>query len=330
LATRDSAIVGEVEPDLWDEQVSRYHFAGLFAAGKSVLDAGCGTGYGTAFLAGQAAEAVGFDASTEDIASASTKYPGVRFLTGSANAFPAADGSVDLVTAFGMVERTPDWQSMVEEANRVLKPDGVFLVSAPNKLYYSETASEDRAPQAEIEREAFEEILARVFPFVRLVAQNHQECLLFAGEQASGEGLSFLAAPPEMREARFFVAVCAKQPVDIPVFAYLANAANLLREREHYIRSLNSELYQERVEHAKLVEAHRRLEEELNRQSAWAVSLDRDLDNARTDVLVTRAERSAARAEVERLKQEQRMAASSRWVRLGRRFNVGPDLDRAS
>jgi SAM-dependent methyltransferase len=321
-------IPGEVEPDLWNEHVSRYHFAALFAAGKSVLDAGCGTGYGTALLAAQAAEAAGFDASPEAVAYAREKYPCARFTAGSANAFPASDNSVDLVTAFDLIEHIPDWQSLVEEADRVLKPDGVFLLSAPHRLYYSEAAPSPSP--AQLERGALEEALARVFPFVRMVAQNHQECVLFAGEQESGAGLSSLGEAPDLREAHFFVAVCARQPVEIPLFAYMPTSGNLLRERDHYIRSLNSELYQARVEHARLLETHRRLEEEVNRQSAWAVSLDRDLDSARTDILVTRAERSAARAEVERLQQERRLAANSRWLRLGRRFNVGPDLDRAS
>lgn len=325
-------IPGEVEPDLWNEHISRYHFAALFAAGKSVLDAGCGTGHGTALLAEQAAEAVGFDVSPEAIAQAREKFPCARFLTGSANTFPANDGAVDLVTAFGIIEHIPDWRAPVEEAYRVLKPGGVLLVSAPNKLFYSEARAEDapNPPAQDFERDAFEEALARVFPFVRLVAQNHQECVLFAGEQARGEGLSFLAAPPEASEAHFFVAVCARQPVEVPNFAYLGSAGNLLRERDHYVRSLNAELYEARVEHARLVEAHRRLEEELNRQNAWAISLDRDLDSARTDILVTRAERGAARAEVERLRQERRLAATSRWLRLGRRFHMGPDLDQAS
>lgn len=331
MFTGERVIPGEVEPDLWNEHVSRYHFAALFAAGKSVLDAGCGTGYGTALLAGQAAEAVGFDISPEAVSYAAANYPGARFLVGPADAFPAPDGAVDLVTAFEVIEHLPDWQALIEEAHRVLKQDGVFLVSTPNQLYYSETRAE-AGPNPfhvqEFELPAFEEALARVFPFVRILAQNHQECILFAGEQASEPGLSFTATAPDLAQAHFFIAVCGRKPVEIPAFAYLASSANLLREREHYIRSLNAELFEARVQHATLLEAHRRLEEELNRQNTWAVSLDQEVDSARTEILLTRTERNVARGELERLKRERRLAASSRWLRLGRKFNVGPDLNR--
>ncbi len=53
--TGERVIPGQVNDDLWAEHISRYAFAARFAAGKRVLDIGCGTGYGTAELAQHAA-----------------------------------------------------------------------------------------------------------------------------------------------------------------------------------------------------------------------------------------------------------------------------------
>ena len=333
MFTGERVTPGEVEPDLWNEHVSRYHFAALFAEGKSVLDAGCGIGYGTALLASHAAEAVGFDISPDALSYAAANYPTARFLAGSAIAFPVPDHSVDLVTVFEVIEHLPDWQALIEEAHRVLNQQGVLIVSTPNKPYYSETGAEARPNPLQVhefELEGFEEALGRVFPFVRILAQNHQECILFTGEQSAQSGLSFTGAAPDLANAHFFIAVCARQPIEIPSFTYVPSIANLLREREHSIRSLNAELHAARLEHATLLEAHRRLQEELDRQNSWARSLDREVDCTRTDLSLTRVERTLARAELDHLKQERNLIQSSRWLRLGRTFNLGPDLTNRS
>jgi 2-polyprenyl-3-methyl-5-hydroxy-6-metoxy-1,4-benzoquinol methylase len=47
--------------DMAYEHWHRYAFARRFAAGKRVLDAACGEGYGTALLASVATEALGVD-----------------------------------------------------------------------------------------------------------------------------------------------------------------------------------------------------------------------------------------------------------------------------
>ena len=235
----------------------------------------------------------GFDISPEAISYAIAHYPAARFSVGSANAFPAPDNSVDLVTAFEVIEHLAAWQDLLEEAHRVLKEEGVLLVSTPNKTYDSETRAE---AGPEFEWEGFQEALARVFPFVRILAQNQQECIVFTGEQAAQSGLSFTVGAPDLRTAHIFVAVCARQPVEIPSFAYVPN---LLREREHYKQWLNSELDDARDE----------------------------LSRMRTELSLTRVERSIARAEVEHLKQERNLLKASRWIRLGHKFNVGPLID---
>ena len=49
--TGERLIPGEVDIDLLNEHMARYHFAVRLARGKRVLDAGCGAGYGSAELA---------------------------------------------------------------------------------------------------------------------------------------------------------------------------------------------------------------------------------------------------------------------------------------
>ena len=54
------------------EHLARYRWAGALVEGKRVLDAGCGTGYGSELLASQgAAEVVGVDVDADAIEAAS-------------------------------------------------------------------------------------------------------------------------------------------------------------------------------------------------------------------------------------------------------------------
>lgn len=313
--TGERVVPGLVEPELWHEHVSRYRFAALFVAGKRVLDAGCGSGYGTALLAAVATEAIGFDISGEAIEYASAHYPQARFVTGSASEFPAADGSADLVTAFEIIEHLPGWEKLVEEAHRVLAPDGLFLVSTPNKLDYAE-ARREIGPNPfhvhEFELAAFEHALTGIFPFVRILAQNRQQSIVFAGDQSESPGLAFVPGSPHLQDAQFFLAVCANEPVEIPSFIYAEDTANLLRERERWAQSLDCELTAAR---SKIGSLHHELDERTN----WAQALASDLEDMRQKL-------QAAESHAARLMQEREFIRSSRWLRLGRKLNLGPNI----
>lgn len=46
---------------------------------------------------------------------------------------PAADGSLDIVMSFDVLEHIPDSDAHLREVNRVLKPGGYYLLQTPNK-----------------------------------------------------------------------------------------------------------------------------------------------------------------------------------------------------
>ncbi len=290
--TGERVIPGLVEADLWNEHISRYRFASLFAAGKRVLDVGCGSGYGTALLADEAAEAMGFDISAEAIAYARENYKTPRFFVGSASSFPVASKGFDLVLAFEVIEHISDWQTLIREAERALTGDGVFLVSTPNKVCYAETR-EQAGPNPfhvhEFEAIEFREALQAVFPFVRVLAHNRQEAFVFAQEHTPEGAQASIGGNAVLEDAHFFLAVCTKAPIEIPAFSYVPGTGNLLRERTAWAKSLDADLAAAR---GKLDDLNR----ELEKRTEWAQSLD---------------------AELQHIKR-------SKWLRLGRVLGVGP------
>jgi SAM-dependent methyltransferase len=119
------------------EHQSRYWWAGAAAAGKDVLDAGCGVGYGTAVLAAAgAARLVGLDNDPAAVANASSRYGGrdaVEFLQGDLRELPFEDSSFDLVVCFEAIEHIERQDAALDELRRVLRDDGHLLLSSPNR-----------------------------------------------------------------------------------------------------------------------------------------------------------------------------------------------------
>jgi len=108
-----------------------YEVAKRHMASSRVLDVGCGSGYGTALLAGGEARVVGIDRVFPD---GSSRRDGGHFLLGDLSAIPLASGSFDLVVSFQVIEHLGDPTFFVDALAELLRPEGVALVTTPNVL----------------------------------------------------------------------------------------------------------------------------------------------------------------------------------------------------
>jgi SAM-dependent methyltransferase len=113
--------------------LKRYALVTELAAGRSVLDAACGAGYGAAYLAEVADEVLGVDVDEQTIEYARMRYAGPRvsFEVMDVTALDLADNSFDVVCSFETIEHVVDGAAAVREAARVLRPEGVYAVSTP-------------------------------------------------------------------------------------------------------------------------------------------------------------------------------------------------------
>jgi SAM-dependent methyltransferase len=152
------------------EHLARYQLAAQLAAGKRVLDAACGEGYGTALLAqGGAARAVGVDRDAETVAGASAKY-GLEFVQGDVSALPFGEDEFDLVVSFETIEHIDDQEAMLSEFRRVLALDGRLVISTPNRDEYVMTSG---FHTRELTSEEFVVLLRRKFEVVALLHQQN-------------------------------------------------------------------------------------------------------------------------------------------------------------
>jgi SAM-dependent methyltransferase len=178
--------------EIWVEHWHRYHFASRFAAGKRVVDAACGEGYGSALLARVAAHVTGADISPEALAHARATYAAqanLAFVEASCERLPLEDASVDLFVSFETVEHITAQEAFIDEIARVLRPDGVLLMSCPNKLEYSDRRQfSNEFHVKELYREELESLLARRFPHTHWYGQRPSFFSVIAAEPKSELG----------------------------------------------------------------------------------------------------------------------------------------------
>jgi SAM-dependent methyltransferase len=228
------------------EHLHRYLLARTVVAGRRVLDIACGEGYGAALLADSAARVVGVDIDRDAIRHAAGRYvrPNVYFFQADAQRFALAPASVDVVVSFETLEHFPDQAPYLAALKRALVPDGVLLISTPNKGEYNREADPNPHHARELDRAEFVALLGRYFANVQVYGQN----LIMASALAPDGGASgFLAdgdtprliladlANPGAAAAsnlipRYYVAVCSDGPLPaLPATLYSDPAIDLYR-----------------------------------------------------------------------------------------------------
>lgn len=120
----------------------RYHWAARIAAGKDVIEVGCGAGQGLGLLNASAARLVAGDVSPEVLDVAMRHFGGhVPLSVFGADALPFPDSEFDVVILFEAMYYLPDIQGFLAEARRVLRPGGRLLIVTANRDLYDFTPS---------------------------------------------------------------------------------------------------------------------------------------------------------------------------------------------
>jgi ubiquinone/menaquinone biosynthesis C-methylase UbiE len=94
-----------------------------------ILDAACGTGRHSKWLASRGQAVIGVDALSDMLAKARAKLPTTRFEEGDLAALPLPDASVDAALCALALVHLSDLRPAVAELARVVRPGGRIVIS---------------------------------------------------------------------------------------------------------------------------------------------------------------------------------------------------------
>lgn len=232
--------VPALDSQMENEHRHRYRTAARFARGKRVLDAACGSGYGSAILAEQAASVVGIDYSSAVIGYCSKTYQkeNLSFQTMSAADLTFPDSSFDMVVSFETVEHLTqeDQTRFLAGIRRVLAEDGLLIISSPNKGIWEGTVNraENRHHLHELTQPEFQTLLSRHFRHTAFFYQSYPSLSLITPRKAR-EALqvhcseNYTGADP----AAYLIAVCSNRPLEEDLSGiYLQETAQAIAEKQ--------------------------------------------------------------------------------------------------
>lgn len=214
-----SGILGAIQ----HEHYHRYLFASQLCRGREVLDIASGEGYGCSLLGQVAASVTGVDCDEAAISYAARQFTSsnVRFVCGQATDIPLEAESVDVITSFETIEHFDDHTRFIEEVARVLRKDGILIISSPNKDIYLAGQEQNPFHVHELDRAEFLSVLMTKFSHVRLFRQRAMCGSVITPDSGNTESVhsfeSFdghcYGAADELVGAPYFVAVASMVPL---------------------------------------------------------------------------------------------------------------------
>lgn len=180
----ERAVPGEVDwPQLSAPHMARYLAVAELAAGRRVLDAGSGAGYGASMLSAAGAMCVhGVDCDAEAVGAATTQFgsESVTFAVDDCQRLSSVSGRWDLICSLEVIEHLEEPEKFLHRAGQLLAPTGALVVSTPERASTPPFVNgKPRNPYHKFEwyRQEFLDMLRRHFGQVELRVQVESTAL---------------------------------------------------------------------------------------------------------------------------------------------------------
>jgi SAM-dependent methyltransferase len=236
---------------------------------KRVLDLAAREGYGAHILAETAESVIALDVDSTVVQDAANKYTrdNLKFLVGSPVNVPISpDHTFDAIVCFDAIEDATNPQAFFSEIRRLLKADGLFLISVPNQ------SSRDNLFRSKaFTSEQFHQLLKSQFVHVE---PFRQEIWANSIIQPDAPGINGAGRPKG--EPQYLLAIASDSPIStIVTSTYADSVTRLLREKEKALRALlDMKAYQDETikRQERLLAERNQTQASLEEAFAWHVN----------------------------------------------------------
>jgi len=298
------------EAEISYEHWHRYLLAGCFVRGKVVLDIASGDGYGSHLLSNSGAlKVIGVDIDPKAVESAGAAYANdnLAYLNGSIADMPVADHAIDVLVSFETIEHVDETlqADFLREAERVLKPGGIMIISTPDKETYSDIPGyQNEFHVKEFYVDEFMDFLGHRFKHIALLGQKTFTASYIWAEKGGASDFrefalqptphGYQVADPGAKRMLYAVAVCSNAPLP-RVFssmlldreerilseknALIRMKSREVREKDSHIALKNNEISQKEEEISQKEDAYQKLHQYLTDSQAHIAKLEERLRN---------------------------------------------------
>ena len=239
----------------WYEHWHRYSFIAEIVKDKKVCDIACGEGYGSALLAKRASKVVGVDVDKATIQHANETYgdlESVEFIVADATGTPFEEDSFDVIVSFETLEHLSEHQQLIREFKRILKADGVLIISTPDKLVYSGDKEHNEYHVKELSMLEFKNLMNSEFKYNVLYGQKLQLSSViekFKSDKHDQDKLSFVVeeADNELNKigpnslAKYLIMISCNNPDTIENLDL--STVHTYSDKENQLRKIDQQEY---------------------------------------------------------------------------------------
>jgi len=157
--TGERTVPGITRENYWfrrHEVVYEWITRSFALTGANLLEAGCGEGYGADTLRRAGAHVTALDYDDQTILHVKSRYGEITAIHANLDSFPMPDESVDLLVSLQVFEHLWDVKQFLAEVRRTLRPDGIAIISTPNRVTFSPGVGRGEKPTNPFHVEEFD------------------------------------------------------------------------------------------------------------------------------------------------------------------------------